>query len=79
MDLRKILRLYFSGFKWFRKWHGGHWERWYIALPINSFCWIFQEEGCFNNNHNRKPELAYGMPKCETWKGETKNGRIRYR
>lgn len=34
----------FSRFQWYRKWHGGRWEYWYIELCY-SFIWLRMPKG----------------------------------
>lgn len=32
--LKEFLRLWFSEYQWFRRWHGGKWSRWWIDLNL---------------------------------------------
>lgn len=52
-------------FKWFRQWHGGHWERWYIDFPVCSDIWI-QFDEC-NIPTGKRPGLGRGRPVCEIY------------
>jgi len=50
-------------FRWYRHFCGGHWERWYIAYPVCSYCWV-QVDRCHLDGCPRPP-LARGTPSCE--------------
>ena len=45
--MKDFLRPYLSGFRWFRKWHGGKWGYWQTSLPMAAV-WLAQWErpGC---------------------------------
>ena len=49
-----------SGFRWYRRWRGGHWERWWIDAPVCADVWVRTE-------HGRRPPLAMGTPRCEDY------------
>ncbi len=61
MDLLDRL---FSRFRWYRKWCGGHWEQWYVAV-VDCTVW-FQVDRCFNDGAVRPAPLCCGSPlECE--------------
>ena len=33
------LSCFLSEYRWFRKWHGGHWERWWIPMCASAI-WL---------------------------------------
>lgn len=53
-----------SRFKWWRRWRGGRWERWFIDTPVGSWLW-------FRNPRwpaaDPRPGLGRGLPDVETW------------
>lgn len=51
-------------FQWYRKWIGGHWELWYIDVPVSSAIWI-QVPECSALTGCRPSGLARGTPICE--------------
>ena len=55
-----IFDMLFSGFKWYRKIRGGHWEKWYIGEPVCSTVWI-------NNSHGERPIGAGCLEDCEDY------------
>ena len=50
----------FSNFKWYRKLSGGHWERWWIDIPICDYIWV-------RNNHGTRPIGAGNLEACEDY------------
>jgi hypothetical protein len=54
------LDYWFSGFRWYRKWCGGHWEKWYMAL-VDGEKW-FSVERCFDSGAERPTPLCLGQP-----------------
>jgi hypothetical protein len=57
---------WFSGFHWYRKWCGGHWEKWYVALA-DCEGWL-QTDRCFHDGAKRPSPLCLGAPLvCETY------------
>jgi len=47
----------------YRKWWGGHWERWHVDFPVCNYVWI-SVESCSVITNNR-PGLCRGTPICE--------------
>lgn len=60
-----------SNWQWYRRLRGGHWERWYVNLPVGTTVWI-RRDRCYRKTGTR-PGLCEGIPRCEGWKvsGET--------
>jgi len=52
--------------RWFRRWVGGHWERWWIDSPFAFTGWFDMPYGCSKKGAYR-PGLARGTPVCEDW------------
>ena len=52
--------------RWYRRWQGGHWERWWIE-PCWSDLWLDMPKGCYHDDHARRPGAARGQPTCEDW------------
>lgn len=50
----------FGKWRWYRKLHGGHWERWFIAHPVMADVWL-------PNEHGERPGLGLGRERCEEW------------
>lgn len=42
--MKRFLASFLCNYRWFRKWHGGKWERWWVDSPVNSFVWHDVEE-----------------------------------
>lgn len=58
-----------SGWRWYRKWIGGHWERWYLDTPMNTMHWFhhaYCREECVTW-YDGRPGLGRGTPMCEEW------------
>lgn len=53
--------VFLSGYQWYRRWRGGHWERWYIDHPVCADIWFR------NWPHGKRPGLGRGRPICEEW------------
>lgn len=57
----------FARYEWFRKWCGGHWEKWYIDV-VHSQLWI-PVNACIHSGDDtfeRRPPLGRGTPICES-------------
>ena len=50
----------FDRWQWWRRWRGGHWERWIIDYPVCSELWM-------QRPHGGRPGLGRGTPTCEDW------------
>lgn len=59
------LDIIFDRFAWWRRLRGGHWEQWWIDVPVASDVWM-RVDGCSLENGYR-PEGGYGRPRCEDW------------
>lgn len=47
--MKNFLSLFFSNYRWFRRWYGGKWALSYINLPLsNPFVWLptWERPGC---------------------------------
>lgn len=51
----------FDRFRWYRRFCGGHWERWYIEA-VHGYVWIHRT-GCYRQID--RPPAARGTPECE--------------
>lgn len=51
--------------RWYRRWQGGHWERWYIDAPVASDLWL-DYLACTRQTGGRPPG-GRGTPTCEDW------------
>lgn len=60
-ELADFLIPFLSGFRWFRRWCGGHWERWYLD-NFHADVWFRKPCG-----GERPHPLARGTPTCEDW------------
>lgn len=40
-----LLDSFLSGFRWYRRLRGGHWERFYVYPPVSSLVWTQREHG----------------------------------
>lgn len=49
-----------SKWRWYRRWCGGHWERWFIDVPVASTMWL-------QNVHGERPGLGVVCDECEDW------------
>lgn len=48
----------FARFRWFRRMRGGHWEQWWIDMPVCSTLWLRRE-------HGTRPGLGVYPDACE--------------
>jgi hypothetical protein len=55
----------FDRFARYRRWRGGHWERWWLDFPVASFQWE-RTLGCTRETGQYVP-LSRGTPVCEDW------------
>jgi len=56
---------FLSSYRWFRRLHGGHWERWNVDHPVCSAVWCDVDK-CISETDQREPGWR-GTPICETW------------
>lgn len=49
-----------SKWRWYRRWCGGHWERWWIDSPVAGSIWL-------QNAHGERPGLGVSREACEDW------------
>ncbi len=42
-EIRNVLRPWLRNFRWFRRWHGGHWEQWWVET-LHSEYWHLVDE-----------------------------------
>jgi len=57
----------FQKHQWYRRLHGGHWERWFCE-PAGSWFWFHQGEGCVDDDvHGRRPVACWYRNACEDW------------
>lgn len=54
-----------SGKQWFRRWRGGHWERWYFGDPAN--CWHWIPYICCTRETGGHPPLGRKCDQCENY------------
>jgi hypothetical protein len=62
---------FLSGFRGYRRWRGGHWERWWVDC-CQSEVWIRlrpSELPCHASRGTR-PGCCFGSPVCEDYGGE---------
>lgn len=59
-----------SRFRWFRRWRGGHWERWIIEYAGSAGGWEewMQMPWCLARRGQR-PAFGRGTPTCEDYGG----------
>lgn len=67
-DRRAFARDTFVGrmlgeYRWFRRWAGGHWERWWVDA-VHSEVWM-SVSACSSESHDRPSPLCRGTPLCE--------------
>ena len=62
--LLNLMVLPVSNWRWYRKWQGGHWERWYIEA-----CWsdLWLDYLACTRDTGDRPGTGRGTPTCETW------------
>lgn len=58
------LDAFLSGFRWYRRWRGGHFECWWVE-PCHGFVWL-REPRC-NEAAGTRPPACFGTPTCEEW------------
>lgn len=51
-----------------RRFRGGHWEQWYIDVPVAAPVWVASDE-CHKGIEMAmlRPLGAFGTPVCEDW------------
>ena len=54
------LDCFLSGFTWWRRFRGGHWEQWHIDYPVCSTLW-------FSRPHGGTPPGGRCRPVCEDY------------
>jgi hypothetical protein len=60
--MRTWLDVFFSNRRWYRRWRGGYWARWYIDSPVCCLCW-------FNDlAPGQRPGLGRGTPTVEDYR-----------
>lgn len=55
-----------SNWRWYRRWYGGRWERWWVDCPVCSMCW---HTGNLQRYDGRPSPLCRGTPVVEEWPG----------
>lgn len=55
----------FSRFSWYRRFIGGHWEKWYLDV-VHTERW-FHVDFCRAHGRERPDPLCRGTPECEDW------------
>lgn len=50
--------------QWYRRWRGGHWERWWIDMPVGADVWIHDNFVRYGS----RPGLGRGTPTVEDWR-----------
>lgn len=63
--LLELLYIPCARFRWYRRWAGGHWERWYVDYPVCGDYW-FRTDGCYLKRETR-PGLCRVLHKCEDY------------
>lgn len=57
---------FLAEYKWFRRWHGGHWEQWYEDVPITDTAWFHVRKCSIGTVLLTRPStLCRGTPTCE--------------
>lgn len=56
----------FCGFAWYRRLAGGHWERWWVDVPVTADIW-HDVPACSLVTGQRPTAICRGTPTCETW------------
>ena len=59
----RLFVAFLSEYKWYRKLHGGHWEKWHIDHPVCSCIWLDVNQCSVGTNY-REPGWR-GTPLCE--------------
>lgn len=52
-------------YRWFRRWAGGHWERWWVDY-VHAPLW-HSVECCAHETGDRPTSVCRGTPTCEDW------------
>jgi hypothetical protein len=60
--LKKIIKYWFSDFKWARKFIGGYWELWCIEIIYGDIWMYITQKQVYNN---WRPGCGRGTPYCE--------------
>lgn len=58
---RSVIDHYLGMFKWYRKLRGGHWELWWIEVPVASHVWLQKD------HHDVRPGLGISCGICEDY------------
>lgn len=68
-DTDRIVFDLFVGFRWYRKWKGGHWEKWFTPDTGQIWCHV---ERCYKDYKGcRRPaHWCRGTPICEDYSEE---------
>lgn len=64
--LLRLMLLPVCDWRWYRRWQGGHWERWLIDVPVASDLWL-DFLACTRETGGRPP-LGRGTPTCEEYR-----------
>lgn len=65
-----MLRALLSSFRWYRRWHGGVWERWWVDGGVNSCVW--HELPTTSKELGRRPSvICRGTPVVEDYRKGT--------
>lgn len=72
VDRRRFARDTWAGrmlgeYRWFRRWVGGHWERWWVDY-VCADLW-HSVERCERETGIRPTSVCRGAPTCEHWSG----------
>lgn len=54
-----------EGFRWYRRWLGGHWELWYVDV-VHAEVW-HRVDRCSLRSGQRPSAICCGRPTCEDW------------
>lgn len=52
-----------SRFRWYRRWRGGRWQRWWIDTPVASDMWFHNPDW----GRDDRPGLGRGIPDEEDY------------
>lgn len=58
------LDIFLSRWQWYRRWRGGHWECWYLDVPVAAMSWFHNEPFATNGT---RPGLGRGTPIIEDY------------
>lgn len=59
----------FSRYRWFRRFAGGHWERWWNDVTHTAM-WEhlnFCTQTGIEKEKGTRPPCSFGSPECENW------------